>query len=329
MTLQIQNKTRQGPIGTAAAIVCFADKPDEPYLLSASHVLAATQNAAVGDAIVAVTAAGPVGAGGVIATLSNWTGLVDGAGFPNLADAAIAKLSIGISPVTTFPALIQLKFAKIRSGAGLALTSLSPSGAGGPVRKPSEDCILAWRDPITSHVWGYGMADQIIGTFPVLEGDPGAPVLNATGEIVGVICGAPMPGTGSSDNATVISPIENISMHAQWRTRVLVAYAERDATVPGEPRPRGIVGKSGDALFRLKAPHIMAQLQSDFDLNEIQAAGIMGNIGYECGGFHQLHEIGQPEDKGGYGWAQWTGPRRLSFIPVVRPSEPPSPATRR
>ena len=205
--------------------------------------------------------------------------------------------------MTTFPALIQLKFAKIPSGAGWR-SPPSRQATLGPVRSPLK--IVSWRGeiPLLPTSDGYGMADQIIGTFPVLEGDPGAPVLNATGEIVGVICGAPMPGTGSSDNATVISPIENISMHAQWRTRVLVAYAERDATVPGEPRPRGIVGELGDALFRLKAPHIMAQLQSDFDLSYTQAAGIMGNIGYECGGFHQLHEIGQPEDKGGYGWAQ-------------------------
>ena len=68
------------------------------------------------------------------------------------------------------------------------------------------------------------------------------------------------------------------------------------------------------SLFRQKAPKIMSDLMSEFDLDDIQTAGVLGNIGTECAGFHVLHEIGQPEGKGGYGWAQWTGPRRVSFF---------------
>jgi hypothetical protein len=67
-------------------------------------------------------------------------------------------------------------------------------------------------------------------------------------------------------------------------------------------------------LFISKAPGIMRKLMDDFELDEIQAAGILGNIGTECAGFHTLHEIGQPKGKGGYGWAQWTGPRRRDFF---------------
>ncbi|RJF87181.1 hypothetical protein D3874_09200 [Oleomonas cavernae] len=58
----------------------------------------------------------------------------------------------------------------------------------------------------------------------------------------------------------------------------------------------------------------MHNLMADFELNQVQAAGVLGNIGHECNGFRNLHEIGQPEGKGGYGWAQWTGPRRKSFF---------------
>src|ERR1700728_2182515 len=68
------------------------------------------------------------------------------------------------------------------------------------------------------------------------------------------------------------------------------------------------------SLFISKAPGIMNQLMSQFDLNDFQAAGILGNLGTECAGFHVLHEIGQPDGRGGYGWAQWTGPRRVDFI---------------
>lgn len=59
-----------------------------------------------------------------------------------------------------------------------------------------------------------------------------------------------------------------------------------------------------DELFRVKSPKFMRQLMEDFELKDIQAAGVFGNIGHECAGFEILHEIGQQEGKGGYGWAQ-------------------------
>lgn len=71
---------------------------------------------------------------------------------------------------------------------------------------------------------------------------------------------------------------------------------------------------ANDTLFRQKAPVVMRYLIEDFDLEVVHAAGILGNIGQECGGFQYMHEIGQPEGKGGYGWAQWTGPRRKAFF---------------
>lgn len=71
-------------------------------------------------------------------------------------------------------------------------------------------------------------------------------------------------------------------------------------------------------LFKQKAPGIMSQLMKDFDLIDVQAAGILGNLGHECAGFQHLHELGQPENRGGYGWAQWTGPRRVTFFDWCR-----------
>jgi hypothetical protein len=69
-----------------------------------------------------------------------------------------------------------------------------------------------------------------------------------------------------------------------------------------------------ETLFTQKAPEIMRRLMEDFDLTDMHAAGILGNIGHECAGFRTLHEVGQPEGSGGYGWAQWTGPRRRTFF---------------
>ena len=62
------------------------------------------------------------------------------------------------------------------------------------------------------------------------------------------------------------------------------------------------------------APSVMQELISTFDLSAVQAAAIVGNLGTESKNFTAYHEQGQPENKGGYGWAQWTGPRRKAFF---------------
>lgn len=81
-----------------------------------------------------------------------------------------------------------------------------------------------------------------------------------------------------------------------------------------------IADRVGDATspiskFKAKSPAIMAELMNDFALSDVQAAGILGNIGVECNGFTQMQEVhpagGGP---GGYGWAQWTGPRRTQYM---------------
>lgn len=65
--------------------------------------------------------------------------------------------------------------------------------------------------------------------------------------------------------------------------------------------------------FALKAPWIMAKLRDDFDLTEEQAAGIVGNLGHESAGFTAFQEAHPSAGRGGLGWGQWTGPRRVAF----------------
>jgi hypothetical protein len=70
------------------------------------------------------------------------------------------------------------------------------------------------------------------------------------------------------------------------------------------------------ALFRKKAPPIMRKLMRDFPWSELDAAAVLGNIGGETGGFVHMQEI-TPLVKGsagGWGWNQWTGPRRRAFM---------------
>ncbi len=76
------------------------------------------------------------------------------------------------------------------------------------------------------------------------------------------------------------------------------------------PLPSG-----GQALFMQKAPELMERLIDDLDITDFQAAGILGNIGHECGGFHFMQEIhpNAVSGRGGYGWVQWTNARRDKY----------------
>jgi hypothetical protein len=69
------------------------------------------------------------------------------------------------------------------------------------------------------------------------------------------------------------------------------------------------------AMFDRKAPQIMRDLMSDLSLSVEDAAAILGNAGHESAGLATLQEI-KPTvagSRGGYGWFQWTGPRRRDF----------------
>ena len=67
--------------------------------------------------------------------------------------------------------------------------------------------------------------------------------------------------------------------------------------------------------FTDKAPWIVNLLRADFDLTVEEAVAILGNLGHESGGFKYFQEIKPtvPGSRGGFGWAQWTGPRRVAF----------------
>lgn len=57
------------------------------------------------------------------------------------------------------------------------------------------------------------------------------------------------------------------------------------------------------------------RLKKDLSLDDIQCAGIFGNLGGETGGFTLLQEA-KPlvkGSRGGFGWMQWTGPRRRKY----------------
>lgn len=61
------------------------------------------------------------------------------------------------------------------------------------------------------------------------------------------------------------------------------------------------------------AAKLVSDLKRDFGLTDAQAAGVVGNLMHESGGFNSLQERNPTSGRGGYGYAQWTGARRNAF----------------
>jgi hypothetical protein len=74
----------------------------------------------------------------------------------------------------------------------------------------------------------------------------------------------------------------------------------------GTSAPTG--GGGGTAIGQ----RLMGDLMRTYRLTRAQAAGVVGNLDHESAGFRQLQEMQPvvPGSRGGWGFAQWTGPRR-------------------
>ena len=60
---------------------------------------------------------------------------------------------------------------------------------------------------------------------------------------------------------------------------------------------------------------LIRDLTADLKLTKEQAAGIVGNLAVESNNFQTMQEVNPlvKGSRGGYGFAQWTGPRRVDF----------------
>lgn len=81
------------------------------------------------------------------------------------------------------------------------------------------------------------------------------------------------------------------------------------------PRQSAPVTRPSGAQPSNIGARLMSDLQRDFGLTTAQAAGVVGNLDHETGGFKSMQEINPvvKGSRGGYGYAQWTGPRRRQF----------------
>jgi ABC-type transporter Mla subunit MlaD len=102
-----------------------------------------------------------------------------------------------------------------------------------------------------------------------------------------------------------------------WLERGLGALWDRAVKGPAAIQQQGGVAPPSnmnlptDTVQRGAA--ISTRLAGDLDLSGPQAAGIVGNLQAESGlkAVQEANPIGG--GRGGFGWAQWTGPRRLQF----------------
>jgi Phage tail lysozyme len=89
------------------------------------------------------------------------------------------------------------------------------------------------------------------------------------------------------------------------------------AMPPAPAAPQTVIQAPAPSLaavggFAERAALVVPRLMRDLSLTREQAAGIVGNLGQESG-LREINELHPVSGRGGFGWAQWTGPRRIAF----------------
>lgn len=140
-----------------------------------------------------------------------------------------------------------------------------------------------------------------------------SPILSAFGGGTAAFPPAPAPAGGSAPmTSDITSP--NPAVAAMLKGEQVQGTAGNARAVDRA----SMAGYSGDVVQNVPnstGAIVAKKLQSDFNLTPEAAAGFAGNLAHESGNFNTLQEINPTVkgSRGGYGWAQWTGPRRRQF----------------
>lgn len=125
------------------------------------------------------------------------------------------------------------------------------------------------------------------------------------------------------DWASIASDIKSFSTSVQSFINQFGATPENEAawwsTLPPGEREKHEKRLSAGSVS--KGAEIAERLERDLQLTPDQAAGIVGNLYHETGGFRDLQEKNPKAGRGGYGWAQWTGSRRTEFEEFAKQKE--------
>jgi len=84
-----------------------------------------------------------------------------------------------------------------------------------------------------------------------------------------------------------------------------------------QPTTKGSFGSLNDYSTGV-ASKLAQHLMEKYGLSRDQAVGAVGVMGYESGHFQTMQEVGRSGTGSGWGYAQWTGPRRTNFENYVK-----------
>lgn len=198
-----------GPAGTGAGTFgCLVRRYSEPeslFMLSSCHVLTGDGALDVGAPIAQPAPMDGSGARNPIATLDSYVPIAYQAdGYPNRVDAAIARITDASAVV---PALAGLDAPRgvntaVRAGMRVRLSGRSSGVTTGVVRDADFRIVVDYPLP-GGGTTPVGFSDQVLCDQFAREGDSGAAVIDADGNIVGLHC-------LGSRTVSVFNKIENV-----------------------------------------------------------------------------------------------------------------------
>lgn len=117
-------------------------------------------------------------------------------------------------------------------------------------------------------------------------------------------------------------PSEGIGKMSQASAPNIPAYVDprqpgweaSDAINAAVKSPQSASQQPDSSINKDKINTIVGNLRKDYGLTREQAVGAVGWMGYESGNMSVMQEYGHSGTNSGWGWAQWTGPRRTAFM---------------
>jgi hypothetical protein len=193
-------------VGTFGCLVRKRGNPAALYILSNSHVLADEGVGQIGDKIIQPgDADGGASPADVIAELAEWAPFqFTATGYPNLVDAAIAKVKQA-RLVTSAVRLIGVPKGTsrtVRRGMRVQKTGRTTDYTTGVIKDINYRLALTYKKP-GGGSGRVGLRDQVLCTRYTAGGDSGSAVFNSSGKIVGLhFAGSP--------STSIFNRIENV-----------------------------------------------------------------------------------------------------------------------
>jgi hypothetical protein len=177
----------KGDSGTLGCLVRSISNPEQRFILSNAHVLALSGYAKVDDPIVQPAQIdGGKSPADVIATLSDWSRFNPDPGYPNLMDAAIAKIEPGAveASIGDRPPPDGVGY-YVPEGMEIRIWGAKSSFRSARVTDPHLRLSVIYKG-LDGHEFSVGFREQVKCEVYAQEGDSGAAVLDGNGLVVGL-----------------------------------------------------------------------------------------------------------------------------------------------